>query len=195
MLSIGTGLELKLSPYPHFQVKDRYEVTTVTRGSTLQLLMAGRKLYDISFKLKAMAATKTKSKEAIVHEFKVDVKLVCEWCTQKDCLVDLKKSSKSRRKRLKGAGKKALDENLEEELFDWVVDLRSHSMRVSRRMIREKAKMIMANQDSLYDFKASKGWLQLFFRRKNFSLRRKTTECQKTPQNVILKLVSYILHV
>ena len=60
--------------------------------------------------------------------------------------------------------------------------------------VREKAKMIMANKDPLSDFKASKGWLQLFLRRKNFSLRRKTTECQKTPQDVIPKFASYILH-
>ena len=57
--------------------------------------------------------------------------------SQKDCFVDLRKSGKSRRKRLKGAGRKPVDKNLE-ELFHWVVDLRSRSVRVSRRMIRER---------------------------------------------------------
>ena len=61
-------------------------------------------------------------------------------------------------------------------------------------MIIEKAKNFMAHSDPLASFKASRGWLQLFLRRKKLSLRRKTTVCQKTPQDVIPKLVSYIMH-
>ena len=41
-MSIDAGLELTPGLYPHSQVKDRDEATMVTRGSTLQLLMAGR---------------------------------------------------------------------------------------------------------------------------------------------------------
>ena len=42
ILSIDADLQLMPGHYPHSQVKDRDEATTVTRGSTLQLLMAGR---------------------------------------------------------------------------------------------------------------------------------------------------------
>ena len=42
-------------------------------------------------------------------------------------------------KRLKGAGRKPLDNDME-ELFDWIMDLRGHSCRVSRSMMREKGK-------------------------------------------------------
>ena len=39
----------------------------------------------------------------------------------------LKKSGKTHSKQLKGAGRKSLDKNLSEELFDWVMDLRSRN--------------------------------------------------------------------
>ena len=42
ILSIDAGLEMTPSPYPHSQVKNWDEATTVTHRSTLQLLMAGR---------------------------------------------------------------------------------------------------------------------------------------------------------
>ncbi len=131
-------------------------------------MMSGRKNYDVAFKLRAVA------------------------CFEQ--LTELKKKGKSQAKRLSGAGRKAFFESMEEELFDWVMDLRGRNARVSRKMIIEKAKNVMAATDPLANFKASKGWLQLFMRRKNLSLRRKTTVCQKTPEDLIPKLISYITH-
>jgi hypothetical protein len=58
-------------------------------------------------------------------------------------------------------------------------------------MIREKAKDVLGSEAN---FKASKGWLQLFMKRKNLSLRRRTTVSQKTPQDVIRKLTDYVMH-
>ena len=72
MKSIDLSLNLMPNSYPHPQVKNRDEAMTVTCGSVPQLLMAGRKSYDISFKLKAVAATESKSKEAVAREFKAD---------------------------------------------------------------------------------------------------------------------------
>ena len=83
---------------------------------------------------------------------------------------------------------------MEEEVFDWVIDLRGRNIRVSRRMIIEKSKSVMAANDPLSTFKASKGWLQVFMKRNKLSLRRKTTVCQKTPQDLIPKLISYIMY-
>ena len=75
-----------------------------------------RKCYDVTFKLRAVA--EAKSKEAAAREFKVDARRICEWCPQKEKLTVLEKNGKTRNKRLKVAGRKPLDENMEEELFD-----------------------------------------------------------------------------
>ena len=147
--------------------------------------------YELSFKLKAIAVAEKKSKEAAAREFRVDPKRIREWCHQKDQLAELKgKKGRSTRRRLDGGGRKAMDEEMEEVLFDWIVEMRGHNLQVSRRMIRMKANDLSTD----VGFKASSGWLTRFMKSKGLSLRRKTTVCQSPPADAIPKLVSYILH-
>ena len=123
----------------------------------------------------------------------MDTRRVREWCSQKEKLTELKKGGKTRGKRLQGAGRKPLYEAIEEDLLEWIIDLRGRNVRVSRRMIIEKTKNYVATNDPLASFKASKGWPCLFLKRKGLSLRKKTTVSQKTPSDVIPKLVTYIM--
>ena len=131
-----------------------------------------------------MAEKKTKG--AAAREFGVDPKRIREWCKQKDDLVAKKKSGQSNRKRLNGGGRNVQDEDMEEAVFNWIMNLRSCNLSVSRRMIREQAKA-----HGPQGFAASRGWLQLFMK---LSLRRKTTVCQSAPADSIPKLISYIGH-
>ena len=64
------------------------------------------------------------------------------WCSQKVQLAAMKKDKKSRRKRLDGAGRKPDNTEMEEELLEWIVELRSRHLRVSRRMIQTQAKLL-----------------------------------------------------
>ena len=59
-------------------------------------------------------------------------KRIREWCKQKEVLVSLKKKGTWGVQR--GAGGKALDVDLEDALFSWIVELRSRNLRVSPRM-------------------------------------------------------------
>ena len=79
---------------------------------------------------------------------------------------------------------------MEEALLDWITEMRHCNLRVSKRMIRAKAKELASSQA----FKASKGWVWRFMKRHGPSLRRKTTVCQSPPADSIPKLVSYIMH-
>ena len=96
--------------------------------------------YDVSLKLKAVAVAEKKSKEAAAREFSVDPRRIREWCSQKEKLAALQKDNKGKRKRLDGGGRKALDEDMEEVLMDWILDLRGRNIRVSRKMIQVEAK-------------------------------------------------------
>ena len=78
---------------------------------------------------------------------------------------------------------------MQDQLFQWICDMREKNLRVSYRLIKQKAKALGKD-----DFKASTGWLTLFTKRRSLSLRRKTTVCRSTPVDVIPKLVSYIVH-
>ena len=133
-------------------------------------------------------ATK-KSKMAASREFGVDPKRIREWCKQKESLMKLKNEGKSKKKRLCGGGRKANEEDMEDTLFDWVIDLRRRNLGVSRAMIMRQAKVFSPNES----FKASRGWLDKFMKRKGLSLRRKTTVCQTEPANLIPKLVQFVI--
>ena len=164
------------------------------RGAPLSIHMfaMAHRSYDMVFKLKVNAAAEglNWSKQATAHHFKRDAKRVREWCSQKEKLTALKMRSKC----LQGAGRKLLDSDLEEGMFEWIihVSLRSHNVSMSRKMIEDKAKTMMADKDPLSDFTASKGWLQLFLKRKRLGLR--TTVCQNTPLDVHCSKACKLLH-
>ncbi len=144
--------------------------------------------YDVRFKLKAVEVAKKKSIAAAAREFRVDRKRIREWVKQESQLSEFKKEGKSKSKRLKGG---ANDEDMEEVLCDWVVDLRRRNLRVSRTIIIRQAKALSTAHES---FKASIGWLNGFLKRKSLSLRRRTTVCQNPPAACIRKLVDFIMH-
>lgn len=107
-----------------------------------------------------------------------------------------KRGLSTKRKRLDGGGQKAANEEMEDALLGWIMDLRSQNLRVSRRMIRLQARSLVegASTSAMVSFKASNGWLRRFMKQKGLSLCRKTTVCQTTPADSIPKLVSFIIH-
>lgn len=149
--------------------------------------------FDVSLKLKAVEAAEKTSKAAAARQFKVDPKRIREWCVQKDKLILMKIDGKTKRKRMKGAGRRPMDEEMEEALFEWICEMRGRNLRVSRKMIKLKAKSLPGTR-SQTGFKASNGWLRLFMKRKGLSLRRKTTVSQRTTSDVVPKLVSFVGH-
>ena len=132
-----------------------------------------------------------KSKEAAARKFRVDTRRIRQWCQQKERLKAIKKHGKARRKLLEGAGCKADDEDLEEAVFEWIIDMHSQNLHMSLRMIQAKAKAFSTEDD----FWPSQGWLYQFLNHKKFSLRRKTTICQSAPNDCIPKLVSFVTHI
>ena len=122
------------------------------------------------------------------REFKIHAKRIRDWYKQKELLKKMKKTRG--RKRLAGGGRKMLDEGMEKAVFDWIGEMRASNLRVSRRMIKAKAKDTSTEEG----FKASNGWLQRFMRRNGLSLWRKNTVCQCPPADSIPKLVSFITY-
>ena len=83
-------------------------------------------------------------------------------------------------------------EQLEERLKNRILENRERRIHVSRRRVQLWA-IEMTTEDE-GDFKASNGWLDKFLKRNGFSLRKRTTVCQRTPDEYIPKLVSFVYH-
>ena len=70
---------------------------------------------------------------------------------------------------------------------------------MSRKLIQRKARIYAeekaANMGQMNDFHASEGWLEKFMSRNGLSLSRRTTQAQETPEQIIDKVISYILDV
>lgn len=157
--------------------------------------------YTVKFKIEAVEYAEKNSISAAAKKYNVDRKTIREWKEKKADIVALVKRAGKSRKRLDGAGRKPLSEVLEERIVSWITDRRDKRLRVSRKLIMKKAKLLyldMKEDHALVhggDFVASKGWLENFMKRHGLSLRRKTSIAQKDPDQLIGKLVAYVLRV
>jgi len=157
--------------------------------------------YSSKYKLEAIAHAENNSNNSASKKFNVDQKRIREWRKSKDDLISInKKYQGAKRKRLDGAGRKPLDQQMEEVLVEWIYSRREKGLRVSRTFIMKKALVIYNEKaeentcGNSVSFVASTGWLQKFVRRNGLTLRRKTSVAQKDPSRLIDKLVSYILY-
>ena len=81
-------------------------------------------------------------------------------------------------------------EELETNLNDFVISQRAKGLPISSEIFQVKAKKIARTSGILRtEFGASRSWVQKFMAREGFSLRRRTSSCQKLPPNVEEKLV------
>uniref|UniRef100_A0AAY5KSE5 HTH CENPB-type domain-containing protein n=1 Tax=Esox lucius TaxID=8010 RepID=A0AAY5KSE5_ESOLU len=117
------------------------------------------------------------SGEAAARHFSIDLKRVREWRKLKAELQRLSEED-NKRARLRGGGRKKVSEELEVSVCEWIHSMRAKHLRVSRKMIRAKAKEVYATVSDGRDedrFTASAGWLDKFLKRNDFSVRRRTT--------------------
>lgn len=106
-----------------------------------------------------------------------------------------KSTDGSVRKNLTGQGGKVLSMEMEECLMDWITEMRAKGNRVSRNMIKAKAKELFPQIDDATKttFAASSGWLSGFMDRNGLSVRRVTSVAQKPPNEFADKIVSHIM--
>lgn len=153
--------------------------------------------FSIEEKLQAVKTAKAQSKRAAARTHNVCVKRIREWCKQEN---ELRAVKKKNLKRLPGGGRPLKCERMEEQLITWIESQRKLSLRVSRQMIQRKAIEVLFggapdDEKENTEFTASDGWLTKFLKRNHFSLRKRTTIAQKTPEDIAEKVISYIIFV
>ena len=145
-----------------------------------------KRSFTASFKLKVVEYAEKNSNRGAARKFSVDDKRVREWRKQKNSLTELP----TKKRRLEGGGRKAAYPNLEEVLVSWIEQLREENLRVTRSSVQAKALELVPQEE---EFVASRGWLEKFFRRNGFSLRRRTTVSQRLPEDLQPKVISFIM--
>ena len=84
-------------------------------------------------------------------------------------------------------------------LLEWITLQRSKNLRVSQKLIQKKARINAeekaASKGQMNDFHASEGWLEKFMSQNGLSLHHRMTQVQKTPEQIIDKVILYILYV
>ncbi|KAM7295747.1 pogo transposable element with KRAB domain [Ixodes scapularis] len=81
---------------------------------------------------------------------------------------------------------------LESALSDFVEELRTNQLPVSSDIIKVKAlQLALSFRIPRTSFKASRSWITKFMKRKGFSMRRRTSTCQKLPEAYEEKLVAF----
>lgn len=89
-------------------------------------------------------------------------------------------------------GKAAKYPQLEVKLTAFIDDKRQYGYAVSTEMCQiEAIKIAKELNININEFKASRGWLQRFFKRSNLSVRRKTTISQRLPEAYTDKLLCF----
>lgn len=152
--------------------------------------MGKKASYTADFKLKVIAYAEQHGKRTAARKYDVDAKCVRRWCAQKE---DLKKAPKSK---CAFRGKKCKYPQVENELYEYVINIRKSGYAVTTEMLQVEANKIARKMGiSFQEFRASYGWLRRFMNRRELSIRRRTTICQKLPEQYEDKLIAFQKHV
>ncbi len=143
-----------------------------------------RKSYDAGFKIKVVLFAKEHGNRAAMREFGVNESAIRGWRKQEDALKKTKKSRKAFR------GDKARWPELEDRVEAWVNEQRAAGRGISTVLIRLKAKTF-AEDMKIGEFQGGPSWCFRFMKRKDLSIRQRTTVCQKLPKDWEEKLESF----
>lgn len=147
--------------------------------------------YTAGFKVRVILYAEKHGNRAAEREFGISEAHVRYWRRQKESLINAKMSSRAFR-----GPKEGKYPQLEEELLKYVQELRNNGNAVNHEMLQNRAREIARSNGIPHNqFKASRGWAWRFMRRKNLSLRRRTTLCQRLPMDYTEKVVAFHRHV
>lgn len=149
-------------------------------------MASSRVHYSAKFKRKVIeVALATDNNVATAGQFQVSEANVRRWLKQRNDFMD------SSRKAFRGP-KRGRHPEVEPVVADFVKEQRSKRLAVTAEMIQAKAREVARHRGIPHgEFKASRGWVERFMKRAGFSLRRRTSVCQRLPADFEEKLVSF----
>jgi len=133
-----------------------------------------RKSYCAATKLKIVEFAEINGNRAASREFNVGESSVREWRKIKELLKIMKTTKRARR------GRGAFWPEIEEDVKEWILELRKVGRKVSTTSIKLKAKSV-AEKYEIPNFRGSDRWCNRFMHRNRFSVRAVTSVGQTLP--------------
>jgi hypothetical protein len=144
--------------------------------------------YAVGFELKLVEYGEKHDNRAAGREFTVSGFNVCYWRKQKDALLQTTNIS---REVFRGPKSGKFPE-LEDEILEYARGLRNIGVSVLHKMLHLQAREIAIRQGiSPSQFKVSRGWMCRFMKRKQLSLRRRTSLSQRMPKDFDDKIIAF----
>ena len=119
----------------------------------------------------------------------LDRQVESKWCQTEAAL----QNTGSKRRRLVGAGRTPLSEQLDDQVYEWIKQIRGMKLAVSRKNIKALA-IFLSGELELPNFSGSNGWLEQLMARNGLSLRRATTVCQKPPTELVQRITDFLVY-
>ena len=159
--------------------------------SKKQFVKGIRRCYSANFKLMVIREAEAQNNSFAAKKFSVTECNIRRWRQQKNAL----QIAPSSRKSFRGP-KKGQYEELDNQIAQYIDEMRSQGYPVTREVICMKAVEIAKNlKIPEGSFKASIGWCRRMMKRFDLSLRRRTTLAQKLPRDFEEKLLSFQRHI
>ncbi|KAH8038625.1 hypothetical protein HPB51_002749 [Rhipicephalus microplus] len=141
--------------------------------------------YTAGYKLKVVEFALEHVKRSTGRKCNADEKCVRRWCAQKNELQN------TNSKKCPFRGKLCKFSELEEDLFRYVTEVRNDGYALTTKMRVKALALAHAKDIPAGTFKASAGWVPRFMKRKNLSFLRRTTLCQRVPEDYTDKVLSF----
>ncbi|GMF21507.1 unnamed protein product [Phytophthora lilii] len=130
---------------------------------------------------------------AVKHfRLNVDGTTIRKWWRNREQIM----AAKPNQRRVSGGGRKPLCENMEDMLYDLIIDKRLRKEKVTREWIANQAVAVYASlhaeKDAAAPFSASQHWVSNFMARYALSLRRRTNLMTLTTDTLVSRAVSYM---
>ena len=143
-----------------------------------------RKSYSARIKLEIIEFALIEGNSEAARRYNVNECNIRKWIKQKSVLNAMNREKRARR------GREAFWKDLEKNLKDWIVNLRSKGFQVLPFDIKIKAKA-MAQGMKIEEFKASDCWCNKFMKGNQLSVRSKTSQGHNEPEDWEEKIESF----
>lgn len=128
-----------------------------------------RMKHTVLFKVQIIEEAEKSTNREVARLHNIDERCIRRWRAEKDKLLQAAGDSKTQQSIRLGAnpGRKLKDDELDREMYHWILSLRERNIKVTWKMMQEQVAFLARNRG--VDLKGSNGWCRGFIKRHNLN--------------------------